>query len=89
MTGAEWVAVFAGATTLVTAATAGVVNVIMMLNQNKKLAQAEVKRDECAVKLDEVHTAVSAVTSVKPPPLPDQPFTDALKAEEKDHAHQK
>lgn len=63
MTGAEWVAVISGVTALVGAVTAGVVQIILTLKQNKVLAVADSKRDECAAKLEEVHVAVTGIPS--------------------------
>lgn len=63
MTGAEWVAVISGVTALVGAVTAGIVQIILTLKQNKVLATAAATRDECATKLEEVHVAVTGVPS--------------------------
>lgn len=63
MTGADYVAIIGGATALVTALTTGIVTIIITIKQNRMLATAAVKRDECAFRLEEVHMAVTGIPS--------------------------
>lgn len=63
MTVTDITALIGGVTALVVAITTAVVTIFTTLKQNRLLADAAVKREDCAAKLEDVHAAVTGVPS--------------------------